>query len=171
MHTWHIDIEAFFSPWHQGLYSSVEHLFSIVCSQNGLLHVRLSICPTMALWHRGTLSVSCVCSQEVRACITSVPIANCLPTRCLLRGPKTWKSLGHIVPTRLMTSYSAMAGSLWTTLPVGVILHSDFHLFVPVKKHLAYSRHWQEMSCHLLATDTWHWYLQSQVRNLGVTNA
>ena len=28
-------------------------------------------------------------------CFTSVSVANCFPARCILRGPKSWKSLGE----------------------------------------------------------------------------
>jgi len=38
-----------------------------------------------------------------------------------LRLPKRWKSLGPIMPTRVMAGYGAIAGRLWTTLPKVVI--------------------------------------------------
>ena len=55
---------------------------------------------------------------------TSVSAANCLLSRCL-RDPKTWKSLGFILPTGLVTGYDAMAGRLRKTFPTTPISCSE----------------------------------------------
>jgi len=34
-----------------------------------------------------------------------------------LRFPKRWKSLGHVLPTRVVAGCGATAGRLWATLP------------------------------------------------------
>lgn len=55
------------------------------------------------LSHRGThipasnKLVTSVGSKEVTACFISVSVANCLPTRCFLRGPKMWRTLRSIL--------------------------------------------------------------------------
>jgi hypothetical protein len=43
--------------------------------------------------------------------------ANCLPSRCFVRGQTTWQSLIPIPPTGLVTGCSTLAGSLLTNSP------------------------------------------------------
>jgi hypothetical protein len=51
-----------------------------------------------------------------------VSVANNLPVRCFLSDPKRWKSLDPVLPAGFVTGYSAMAGRLYTTLTIVLIL-------------------------------------------------
>ena len=52
--------------------------------------------------------MSNVCSQEKAACFMSMSVRNCLPAWCFFRCPVRQKSLGSVLPARLVTSYSTM---------------------------------------------------------------
>jgi len=69
----------------------------------------LSQCGTKACIPAQKKSVSSVCSQDEAACFMSMSVRNCLPAWCLFRCPVRQKSLGPVLPTRLVTSYSTMA--------------------------------------------------------------
>jgi hypothetical protein len=62
-------------------------------------------------------SVSSVCNRDMTICFASACVANCLPSRSLVRGLKRWKTLVPILPTGRTTGYGAAVGRLWTTLP------------------------------------------------------
>jgi len=77
-------------------------------------------------FHRGNKScipewkklVLRVCCQEVTACFISSSVGNRLLASCFFRGPGRWKLLCPILLTGLVTSYSTVAGILWTTLHI-----------------------------------------------------
>jgi len=89
----------------------------------------------------------------VTAYFTSASVANRLPVRCLLSGPKK-KSLGSIMSTANVTCHDATAGMLQTTLRIAPISHQ----VIPA---ICYW-HRYEASRHFLATDTWHKFLLRQ---------
>jgi hypothetical protein len=86
-------------------------------------------------------TVSSVCSQQVTACFTSASVANRLPTRCFLRGLQRYKSLGPIMPKKLVTFYGAMIGN----------------------------RRRKEASCYLLVTGIWHRFFLRRDISLDTT--
>ena len=91
--------------------------------------------------------------MKVTACFTSLSVTNRLPVKWLLRGSKSFKSLGPILQTGLVSGYGPKAGRLWTTFPT-----------VPISSQAIYTSGWQvlynkrrrEASCQFLATDMSH---------------
>jgi hypothetical protein len=69
-----------------------------------------------------------------------------------------------ILPTGLVTGYSAMAERLWTML--STVLHGDFHLFGPIKKHLADK--WLAADADMKLAVTWLQTLDSNFIYAGI---
>ena len=69
----------------------------------------LSHCDTKSCIPAHKTLVSNVCSQNMTACLMLASAANRTPARCFLRCPMTCKSLGPILPIRLVTGYGPPA--------------------------------------------------------------
>ena len=103
------------------------------------------------LSHRGTQaacilaqkkSVSSVCSQQVTACFMSASVANHLAAKCCLR----WsKEMEVVLPTRLVTGYSAKAGKLRTTVLTVPLLYSVTSISLNPLRSNKLARHLQQM--------------------------
>lgn len=102
----------------------------------------------------------CVRGRWVTAYFTSASVANRLPVRCLLSGPKK-KSLGSTMSTAIVTCHDATDGTLQTTLRTVPISHQ----VIPA---ICY-KHRYEASRHFLATDTWHQFLLRQDKHQCAT--
>jgi len=62
----------------------------------------LSFCDTKICIPAWKNSVSIVCDQEVTASFTSACVVNRLPSRSFVRGIKSWKTLGPLLPSGLV---------------------------------------------------------------------
>jgi hypothetical protein len=81
------DIGTFVARWHQDLFPDVKEILSSM----------------------GRL--------EVTACLTAASVVSCFPVMSFLRSPKRWNSLDTMLPTELVPSHRATAGSSWSILP------------------------------------------------------
>ena len=103
------------------------------------------------------------------ACFTSASVANRLPGCCFLKGLKSLKLLGPLLPTGLVTGYSTVWEVMSDPLFSPSFMPMWFPFFGPHKKHLAGKhivRHQHKASCRLQTTDTSHWFLICQNTSL-----
>jgi hypothetical protein len=135
-----------------------------LCSPQTFKH--LSHCGTkdcIVTWKK---LVSGVCGQEVTDCFTSACDANFLQACCFFQGLKSLKSLGPLLPTGLVTGYSTMPSYGPPSLQAQVVSIVLDPLRNVAGEHFVRYQH--EASCHLLTTDTSHWFLLRQDTSLGV---
>ena len=112
--------------------------------------------------------VKCLCNQEVRACCKLASVANYLPDRCFLLGPKKkrWQFLDSTLPTRFWAGLQYNRWKFMAYCPYGLnFMPSNFHIFGPLKKHVTDNLFcWRDCEgrCHIMGTATWYRFLLCQ---------
>jgi len=135
-------------------------------------HWHLSTCPSVAprlvSWHRRNW---CRVSTARRWRIASHQLV--LQISCKHAAfSKVWRVWNHWAPTANWNcDWLQHYVKLWATFSsVPVSCPSDFYRSGPLKKHMTDEhivRYQHEASCHLLTTDTSHWFLLRQDTSLG----
>lgn len=128
-------------------------------------HWHLISCPAMASrlvsqHKRNRWPVSIAKRWQLASCTTSCQL---LVNQVLFEGPKRRK------PTRLVTGYGAVAGKLWTTFVIVLILCPVISICLDALRSTWLARDLQQMpvwSCHP-TTDTWHQFLLCWITSIG----